>query len=290
MKTLTRVAEMQVAAAGLRGLGRRIGFVPTMGALHEGHLSLVRAARQHADVTVVSIFVNPAQFGPQEDYRAYPRDLVGDSDRLQQEGVDFLFAPPVEEIYPPDFQTYAAVEQVSAPLEGRFRPGHFRGVATVVLKLFHIVQPHLAFFGQKDAQQCVVVRQMVRDLSLPVDIVVCPTVREPDGLALSSRNAYLNREERRAATVLFRSLCRARQLLEAGERRAEAILGEMRALVEQEPRARIDYVELVEAGSLQPLELVAGHALIALAVRIGPARLIDNMLVEESGSRLAFQL
>lgn len=289
MKTLTRVAEMQVAAAGLRGLGRRIGFVPTMGALHEGHLSLVRTARQHAEVTVVSLFVNPAQFGPQEDYRTYPRDLEGDSDQLRSGGVDFLFAPPVEEIYPADFQTYAAVEHVSAPLEGRFRPGHFRGVATVVLKLFHIVQPHLAFFGQKDAQQCVVIRQMVRDLSLPVEIVVCPTVREPDGLALSSRNAYLNPEERRAATVLFRSLCRARQLLEGGERRAEAILGEMRALLEQEPRARMDYVELVEAGSLQPLELVAGHALIALAVRIGPARLLDNMLLEESGSRVRFQ-
>lgn len=290
MKTLTRVAEMQVAAAGLRGLGKRIGFVPTMGALHEGHLSLVRRAKQQADVTVVSIFVNPTQFGPQEDYQKYPRDPERDAELLSRAGVEFLFAPAVEEIYPPDFQTYTSVERVSAGLEGRFRPGHFRGVATVVLKLFSIVQPHVAFFGQKDAQQCAVIQQLVRDLNLPVEIVVCPIVREPDGLAMSSRNAYLDAEERQAALVLYRSLGRARDLIAAGERRAGLILGEVRALIEREPRARLDYAELVDAARFEPLEQVAGRAVIALAVWIGPARLLDNLLVEERDGQLSFQL
>lgn len=290
MKTLTRVVEMQVAAAGLRGLGKRIGFVPTMGALHEGHLSLVQRSKQETDVTVVSLFVNPAQFGPQEDYQKYPRDLERDSELLRRAGVDFLFAPPVEEIYPPDFQTYATVERVSAPLEGRFRPGHFRGVATVVLKLFNVVQPHRAFFGQKDAQQCVVIQQLASDLNLPVEIVVCPIVREPDGLALSSRNAYLNPEERRAALVLYRSLTRARELIQTGQWRVEVIVREIRALIEQEPRARIDYVEVVDARTLQPIERVGGSTLIALAVWIGPARLIDNLRVEEKDGQLSFQL
>lgn len=290
MKTLTRVAEMRAAAAGLRSLGKRIGFVPTMGALHEGHLSLVRAARQHAEVTVVSLFVNPAQFGPGEDYRRYPRDLEADNTRLRQEGVDFLFAPAVEEIYPRAFQSYVTVERVGTPFEGEFRPGHFRGVATVVLKLLNIVQPHAAFFGQKDAQQSLVIRQLVRDLNLPVEIVVCPIVREPDGVARSSRNAYLNAEERRAARVLYRSLCRARELLQAGERQVEAILREMQAVVGQEPQAQVDYIAVVEADTLEPQPRVTGGTLIALAVRIGSARLIDNMMVEEQDGRLSFRL
>lgn len=290
MKTLTTVAEMHVAAAGLRALGKRIGLVPTMGALHEGHLSLVRAAKQHADVTVVSVFVNPTQFGPGEDYQRYPRDLQSDRAWLRQEGVDFLFVPSAEEIYPSDFQSYVMVERLGAPLEGQFRPGHFRGVATVVLKLFNIVQPHAAFFGQKDAQQCAVIQQLVRDLNLPVEIVVCPIVREPDGLAMSSRNAYLNPEERQAARVLWRSLCRARELIQAGERRAEEIVGEMRALIEQEPRARIDYIAVVDAARLEPLPRLSGRLLIALAVRIGSARLIDNMIAEERNGHFSFQL
>lgn len=290
MKTLTRVAEMQVAAAGARGLGRHIGFVPTMGALHEGHLSLVRAARERSDFTVVSLFVNPAQFGPGEDYRSYPRNLEADGRRLAEAGVDLLFAPTVEEIYPADFQTSVLVQRASEPLCGRFRPGHFRGVATVVLKLLNIVQPHVAFFGRKDAQQCVVIQQLVRDLNLPIEVVVCPIVREPDGLALSSRNAYLSAEERRAACVLYRSLARARELIEAGERSAQAIKLEMQAILEKEPGARIDYVELVDAQTVQPAERVAGRILIALAVWIGSARLIDNLVVEEKPGGFYFDL
>jgi len=290
MKTLTRVVEMQSAAAGLRGAGKRLGFVPTMGALHEGHLALVRRARQETDVSVVSIFVNPAQFGPGEDYRSYPRDFERDSEFLRREGVDLLFAPPVEEIYPAGFQTYATVEPVGAPLEGEARPGHFRGVATVVLKLFNIVQPHRAYFGQKDAQQCAVVRQLVRDLNLGVEIVVCPIVREPDGLAMSSRNAYLDPDERQAARVLYESLCRARELMQGGERRAQVIAGEMRRLIAQEPRARLDYVAVVDADTFEPVERIGGRLVIPLAVRVGRARLLDNLLVEERDGRLTFQL
>ena len=290
MKTLTRVAEMQAASAGLRGAGKRVGFVPTMGALHEGHLALVRRAKQETDVAVASIFVNPAQFGPGEDYLNYPRDLARDSDLLQREGVEIVFAPPVEEIYPHGFETYVTAEPVSAPLEGEFRPGHFRGVATVVLKLFHIVQPHRAYFGRKDAQQCVVVSRLVRDLNLAVEIVVCPIVREPDGLAMSSRHAYLNEEERRAATVLYKSLCRARELMQGGERRAAVIADEMRRLIEQEPQARIDYAAVVDAETLLPVEEVRGRVLVPLAVWIGRARLIDNLLVEEKDGRFSFQL
>lgn len=290
MKTLTHIAEMQVAAAGLRGEGRRIGFVPTMGALHEGHLSLVRAARAQADTLVVSIFVNPTQFGPQEDYRAYPRDLDADSHLLAQEKVDILFTPTAEEIYPADFQSFVTVERLGEPLCGRSRPEHFRGVATVVLKLFNIVQPHLAFFGRKDAQQGVLIQQLVRDLSLPVEIVVCPIVREPDGLAMSSRNAYLAPEERRAALSLNRSLRRAQELIEAGERRASEIIGEMHRVLGRETLARVDYVEVVDYGTLQPLAEVGSETLIALAVHIGKARLIDNLVVEENGGRLVCRL
>ncbi|MBI2957062.1 MAG: pantoate--beta-alanine ligase [Acidobacteria bacterium] len=290
MKTLTTVGEMQAAAAGVRSLGRTIGFVPTMGALHEGHLALVRRCRQESDVAVVSIFVNPAQFGPQEDYLNYPRDPERDTELLRRESVDILFAPLVEEIYPPDYQTYVSVERVSEPLCGRFRPGHFRGVATVVLKLFNIVQPHRAYFGRKDAQQSVIVQQLVRDLNLPIEIVVHPIVREPDGLAMSSRNAYLRGEDRQAALVLYRSLGRARELIERGERRADAVLREMRALIEQEPRARVDYIEVVDAASLQPLARIGGRTLIALAVWIGGARLIDNLLVEETPDGFRFHL
>ncbi|MFQ5695741.1 MAG: pantoate--beta-alanine ligase [Terriglobia bacterium] len=290
MKTLARVAEMQAAAAGLRGLGKRIGLVPTMGALHAAHLSLVRAARQQADVTVVSLFVNPKQFGPREDFSAYPRDRARDAELLAREGVEILFAPAVEEVYPDGFQTTVSVARLREPLCGRARPGHFDGVATVVLKLFNIVQPQVAFFGRKDAQQAVLIQHLVRDLNLAVEVVVCPIVREPDGLALSSRNAYLSPEDRRAALVLYRALCGARALLEKGERHAETLAREMRAVIEREPRARIDYVEVVDAATLEPLERLQGRALIALAVQVGPARLIDNMLVEETAARLAFHL
>lgn len=290
MKTLTRVAEMQVAAQGARGLGKRIGLVPTMGALHEGHLSLVRTAKQRADVVVVSLFVNPAQFGPGEDYRSYPRELEKDAALLRRGAVDILFAPPVEELYSPGFDTYVSVERLSEPLCGRFRPGHFRGVATVVAKLLNIVQPQVAFFGRKDAQQSVIIERLVRDLHLPVEIVVCPIVREADGLAMSSRNAYLNPAERQAALVLYRSLCRARDYLLGGERRVEQILGAMRELVEAEPLARADYMEAVDAATLGRVELFAGRSFIALAVWIGSARLIDNLLVEEVDGQLILHL
>ncbi|MBI4462266.1 MAG: pantoate--beta-alanine ligase [Acidobacteria bacterium] len=290
MKTLTRMAEMQTAAVGVRGVGQRIGFVPTMGALHEGHLSLVRRAKQETQVTVVSIFVNPTQFGPQEDYQQYPRDFDRDTRLLREAGVDILFAPPVEEIYPPDFQTYVTVERVSAPLEGESRPGHFRGVTTVVAKLLQMVAPQRAYFGRKDAQQCAVVRQLVRDLNLPVEIVVCPIVREPDGLAMSSRNAYLNPEERAAACILYQSLCHARDLIRAGERTSERLLDAMRQLIAREPRARIDYVEVVDPEPFTPKPRVEGRALIALAVWIGGTRLIDNLLVEELPTGFTFHL
>ncbi|MGH9805482.1 MAG: pantoate--beta-alanine ligase, partial [Candidatus Acidiferrales bacterium] len=267
-----------------------IGFVPTMGALHEGHLSLVRASKQRADLTVVSLFVNPAQFGPREDYRRYPQDLEADSALLVREGADILFAPGVEEIYPADFQSSVSVERLSEPLCGRFRPGHFRGVATVVLKLFNIVSPDVAFFGRKDAQQSIVIQRLVRDLNLPIEVVVCPIVREPDGLAMSSRNAYLSAEERRAALALSRSLERARKLLLGGERRAGVIVGEMRRLVEAEPRARIDYIEAVDAATLAPLSLIAGRALIALAIWIGAARLIDNLVADIEDGQVTVEL
>jgi pantoate--beta-alanine ligase len=290
VKTLATIAEMQAAAAGLRGLGKRLGFVPTMGALHEGHLALVRRSKQECEATAVSIFVNPAQFGPNEDYLRYPRDLARDTELLLKEGVDLLFAPSVEEMYPAGFQTYSTVERASAGFEGQFRRGHFRGVATVVLKLFNIVQPHVAYFGQKDAQQCAVVRQMARDLNLSLELVVCPIVREPDGLALSSRNAYLKPDERQAALALYRSLCRARELIEGGERRAEELIRQMRALIEAAPGARVDYIGVADADSFEPRATLAGRAAIALAVWIGSTRLIDNMIVEETPGRFCFRL
>ncbi len=290
MERLTSIAEMRRASAAAHRAGQRVGFVPTMGALHEGHLSLVRQAKKQADITVVSIFVNPIQFPPGEDYQRYPRDLARDLDLLAASEVDYVFTPSAEELYPADFLTYVNVERLSVPLCGPFRPGHFRGVATVVLKLFAIVQPELAFFGRKDAQQGVIIRQMVHDLNLPVEVVVCPIVRAPDGLALSSRNRYLSPEERQAALILFRSLCHARDLIRGGERRAEEIINRMRALLQREPRARPEYVEVVDADLLTPKPQVAGRTLIALAVWIGRARLIDNLLVEEVDARFHFDL
>jgi len=282
MKVLKQVGEMQVAAAGLRATGQRIGFVPTMGALHDGHLSLVRTARERCDALVASIFVNPTQFGPDEDYHNYPRNLERDARLLAEEGVDVLFAPTPEEIYPPGFQTYVTVQEMSQPLCGRSRPGHFRGVATVVTKLLNIVQPDLAFFGRKDAQQGILIQQLVRDLSLPVEVVLCTIVREADGLAMSSRNAYLSQEERQAALALHRSLSRAREMLIAGERDPAKLLAVMRGLLEAEPRLRLDYAEVVDAGTLKPLERLQGRLLVAVAAWIGKARLIDNLLAEET--------
>ncbi len=279
MRILNAILDMKAAIRGERSAGRKIGFVPTMGGLHEGHLSLVRSSRAAADVTVVSIFVNPTQFGPGEDLDRYPRDLPRDADRLRAEGVDYLFCPEAGEMYPPGFRTSVEVGELQDRLCGRTRPGHFRGVATVVLKLFHIVQPDIAFFGRKDAQQAILLRRMARDLDLDVRLDVRPTVREPDGLAMSSRNSYLSVDERRAALVLSRSLNEARAVIQAGERRPEAVRARMKALIETEPLARVDYAEIVDPETLGPADQVTEGTLVALAVFVGRTRLIDNIII-----------
>ncbi len=285
MRTVTTIAGMKAAVAELRARGRTIGFVPTMGYLHEGHLSLVRECRKSTDVTIVSIFVNPLQFGPQEDFRRYPRDPERDGSLLEKEGVDILFLPEDREMYPQGFRTSVEVTGLQDKLCGRSRPGHFRGVTTVVLKLFNIVRPDCAFFGQKDAQQVFILRRMAEDLNVGVDIRVMPIVRDPDGLALSSRNSYLSAEERRAALVLFRSLEEARRMYENGERAASQIRERLLRLIAAEPLARIDYVDIVDPGSLDPVEKVKGEALVALAVYVGKTRLIDNTILRTKGDR-----
>ena len=251
-----------------------------MGYLHEGHLSLVRESRKKADSTIVSIFVNPLQFGPKEDFKQYPRDIESDEALLDKEGVDYLFYPEVKEMYPEGYKTYVEVNGLQDKLCGQSRPRHFRGVCTVVLKLFHIVEPDLSFFGQKDIQQAVILQRMVRDLNLDVKIEVLPTIREKDGLALSSRNKYLNPEERKAALVLFKSLKEAEKLVERGERKSEWIIEKMRNIIDKEPLAKIDYVEIVDRNELNPLKEISEGALIVLAVFIGKTRLIDNLLIK----------
>lgn len=254
--------------------------MPTMGYLHEGHLALVRQARRENSNVVASIFVNPTQFGHSEDLATYPRDLNRDVELLEKEEVDIVFVPSDEEMYPPDFSSWVDVEKVTQHLEGEARPGHFRGVATVVAKLFNIVQPTRAYFGQKDAQQAVVIRHMVADLNMNLEIVVVPTVRESDGLAMSSRNTYLGLDERQAATVLFRALSLAQQLWQGGEKEADKIRQQMTLLIQKEPRARIDYVSIADADTLEELSTVDRTAIASLAVRIGKTRLIDNMVFE----------
>jgi pantoate--beta-alanine ligase len=277
VRVVTTVADMRRARQEMAGPPWRIGLVPTMGALHEGHLSLVRRARADDDTVVVSIFVNPTQFGPSEDYARYPRDPDRDLALLRDVGTDLVFMPPVEEIYPQGFDTYVEVGKLAQVLEGASRPGHFRGVATVVAKLFNIVQPHRAYFGQKDAQQLAVIRRLTRDLDLPVEVVGLPTVREPDGLAMSSRNALLLPEERKAALVLYRSLEAAQELWRSGVRDASLIRQRMGELLAAEPLARVDYVSVADAETLDELETVDRPALVSLAVRIGKTRLIDNV-------------
>ena len=281
MKIIKTIPEMKAAVGEHKSAGRTIGLVPTMGFLHEGHLSLVRAARKKADVTVVSIFVNPAQFGPKEDLKTYPRDLNRDSVMLEKEGVDYVFHPEAGEIYPHGYKTYVEVRDLQEKLCGRSRPEHFRGVCTVVLKLFQIVGPDIAFFGQKDAQQAIILRKMAKDLNLDVQVEIMPIVREADGLAMSSRNTYLSPEERAAALVLAKSLDEAKRQIDHGERRAEVILDGMRAMIGQEPLARIDYVEAVDMEDLDPVKEIVKGTLIALAVFIGPTRLIDNIIISE---------
>ncbi len=281
MELIRRVSLMREISREKRGRGKKIALVPTMGALHDGHLSLVRRARDLADIVVVSIFVNPTQFGPREDYERYPRDLARDADLCIAEGVDYVFAPEANDMYPPGYRTWVEVEGLSSVLEGASRPGHFRGVCTVVLKLLNIVRPHFALFGQKDAQQAIIVRRMVRDLNVDVELVVCETVRQPDGLALSSRNAYLSPEDRAAATVLFRALERARVLVEdEGETDAARVEREVREVLAGEPRVRVDYVALVDEDDLQPVERIERPVLVALAAWLGDTRLIDNVIVK----------
>jgi pantoate--beta-alanine ligase len=279
MELITKINKLKAVVRKSRASGGRIGFVPTMGALHEGHLSLVKRARECADIVVVSVFVNPLQFGPAEDFTKYPRTLSHDVELLTRYAVDFVFAPSPDEFYAKDFETRIEIGGLSDKLCGRYRPGHFSGVATVVAKLFALVEPHVAFFGQKDAQQAVVIRKMAADLKFPVDVKICPTVREPDGLALSSRNVYLNPAQRRAAPVLYRSLRRAAALVLAGERRTETIRRAIEDTLAAEPLARPQYVEIVDMMRLEPVAVLEGNALIALAVHIGDTRLIDNILV-----------
>jgi len=266
----------------LRRDGKIIGFVPTMGYLHEGHLSLLRIARQKSDVTVMSIFVNPTQFGPNEDFDRYPRDFARDEKLAEANGCDIVFYPSIEEMYPQPYLTYVNVEKITTGLCGASRPGFFRGVTTVVTKLFNIVKPHLAVFGQKDAQQAIVVRQMVRDLNFDLEIVIAPIVREPDGLAMSSRNTYLSESERKEAVVLYKALMHAKKLIEAGERDAEFLKREMSKIINSAPSARIDYVAIVDAYQLRELLKLEGEVLIALAVWIGNTRLIDNLIITVS--------
>ena len=289
MKICASIAEARAACHEARALsGRhgnsaadsaRLGLVPTMGALHEGHLSLVRAAKAQCDAVAVSIFVNPTQFGPSEDFAKYPRSFDSDCAALEQEGVDFVFAPAVEEMYPKGEITWVTVEGLSDRLDGRSRPGHFRGVTTVVAKLFHVVEPDAAFFGQKDAAQVAIIRHMVRDLNFPVRVVICPIIREADGLAMSSRNAYLSSEERSRATVLHRALRCVEKEFRAGQRSAGQLSEAGRAIIAKEPQVRLDYFELVDPDSLEPVDRAAQPTLVAVAAFFGPTRLLDNVVL-----------
>jgi len=275
MRTVSTFQDLWTTRLSFSGT---VGLVPTMGYLHEGHLSLIRRARDECDHVFVSIFVNPTQFGPKEDLSKYPRDLERDI-RLIKPYTDVLWTPSAEEMYPKGYQTWVEVEALTKSLEGAMRPGHFRGVTTVVAKLFNAVQPHKAYFGQKDAQQAAVIRQMVRDLNFPIEIVVCPTAREADGLAMSSRNVYLNEEQRRAATVLFRSLSAAKELYEGGERDAEKVRGKMKEVLAGEPLAEAQYVSCADYDTIEELTEIKGKALLSMAVFIGKTRLIDNFVL-----------
>ncbi|MBM3124476.1 MAG: pantoate--beta-alanine ligase [Chloroflexi bacterium] len=276
MKVLTGIDEFRGARSSLGG---SLGFVPTMGYLHEGHLSLIRKARGDCSHVVVSIFVNPTQFGLNEDLSKYPRDLKRDLDLIQPLGADIVWTPTPEIMYPGGFQTWVEVERLTQGLEGTMRPGHFKGVATVVAKLFNVVQPHKAYFGQKDAQQAAVIRQMARDLNFPLEVVVCPTVREADGLAMSSRNKYLDAEERKAAVVLFRALSAAKSAFDAGERNAEKLRQIVRNILAAEPHAKTQYVSCADYDTLEELELIKGNTLLSMAVMLGKTRLIDNFVI-----------
>ncbi len=275
MRTVSTLDELRETRLSFDGT---VGLVPTMGFLHDGHLSLIRRARNECQRVVVSIFVNPTQFGPKEDLAKYPRDLERDL-RLIEPFTDLVWTPSVESMYPTGYQTWVEVEAMTRPLEGAMRPGHFKGVTTVVAKLFNAVQPHKAYFGQKDAQQVAVIRRMVRDLNFPIEIVVCPTTREPDGLAMSSRNVYLDADQRKAATILFRALSAAKELHEAGERDAENLREKMKDALASEPLAEPQYVSCADYDSLEELDVIRGKTLLSMAVFIGKTRLIDNFVL-----------
>jgi len=276
MKEVVELVELKKERALLKD---PVGFVPTMGYLHNGHISLVKQAKETCASVVASIFVNPAQFGPNEDLNAYPRDIPGDLKKLEIAGVDLVWLPTPEIVYPKDFNTWVNVEGVSEPLEGAMRPGHFRGVATVVAKLFNVVQPQKAYFGQKDAQQVAVLKQMTRDLDFPIEIVVGPTVRDPDGLAMSSRNSYLDPQQRKAATILYRALNAAQVAYSAGERSGQALRDLMQKTIEGEPLARMQYISCADRDTLRELDMIEKGALLSMAVYVGKTRLIDNLIL-----------
>jgi pantoate--beta-alanine ligase len=279
MRLISTVAEMQAICREVRRSGKSLGFVPTMGALHEGHLSLVRAARAHNQVVAASIFVNPLQFGPNEDFTKYPRAIERDKELLEAEKVELLFAPSSEEMYPKGAVTEVYVAGLSEKLDGNSRPGHFKGVTTVVAKLFEIVRPDRAYFGQKDAAQVAVLRKMVHDLNMDVELIVCPIVREKDGLAMSSRNAYLSPEQRKQALVLNRSLMRVQAMADRGEKSAASLREAGKQVITEEPGARLDYFEIVDGSTLEPVENISKGALVAVAAYVGTTRLIDNLVL-----------
>jgi pantoate--beta-alanine ligase len=283
-KTIESVRHLVKAA---RRAGKKIGFVPTMGALHIGHISLIEAAKKNCDFVVVSIFVNPTQFGPKEDFKKYPRPIKADLKMCRKAGVDVVFSPTPQEMYPAENFTWVDVEKLSEPLCGKFRPGHFRGVATICAKLFNIVTPDVAYFGQKDAQQAIVIKRMVADLNMPLQIVVCPTVREKNGLAMSSRNQYLTPQQKEDAALIYKSLQKCRRMIKQGETNAKKIIAEMRKVLKQIPSVEIQYVSIVDAETLQNIDKVAGKVLAAIAVKIGSTRLIDNILIEAGQLRCA---
>ncbi len=286
METIESVSAMKTLSLRIRGSGRTLGFVPTMGALHDGHLTLVRRARRECDATVVSIFVNPTQFGPGEDFERYPRNVEKDLDLLRPFNVDAVFAPAAADLYPPDFGVAVDPSPLAERLEGASRPGHFRGVATVVLKLFNIVSPDVAYFGQKDFQQTLIIRRLVKDLNLGIRLVICPIVRDPDGVAISSRNAYLSADERNSARMLSKCLARSRELVWGGETDAARVLEEMKGVLAADPAVRLDYVALVEPSSLEPVERIETGCVALVSARIGSTRLIDNTIL---GARDATQ-
>ena len=282
MKIIESVREMQRHSEALRNQGKRVAFVPTMGFLHRGHLSLMEEARRRGDCVVTSIYVNPTQFGPTEDLDKYPRDFERDRQLCQEVGVDVIFYPSNDEMYPKNYQTYVTVEGVTQNLCGLSRPGHFRGVATVCAKLFNMVKPHVTVFGKKDFQQLVVIRRMVKDLNMDIEVVGMPTVREADGLAMSSRNTYLKAEERESALSLSRSLRLAKKMYDAGERNAARIIEEVKKFISSHPHAKIDYVQICDTTTMKDVDRVEGECVMALAVRVGVARLIDNYVFGES--------